>query len=312
MNLARSWKAWSLLGSAALVVGMVASPGASALASESHPSVCTGTPTAPGVLAGDYEHGVIIKGACEVNGGVASVEGNLTVSRGSVLVAAFALNDVKQKGKSRLLVWGNVYVQKGATMIAGCFPTSFPCIDDPSQSSPTLAMAPFVKGSVVESAPLGVVIHDAWISGSVTEVRGGGGVSCTPSGIFAAFQSPVYSDYEDSTIRGNLWISGLQSCWLGIARVHVGRNATIWNNSMADPDAVEIISNNIWGNLTCRKNVTSASAMVGNAGVWDSADPTGNLFPRAPLPNTVHGHRYGDCRLSSPLTPGGPLGPGKF
>jgi hypothetical protein len=35
-------------------------------------------------------------------------------------------------------------------------------------------------------------------------VGGGGGVTCDPSGIFLAFQSPVFSDYEDSTVGGSL------------------------------------------------------------------------------------------------------------
>jgi hypothetical protein len=312
MSVTRSWRVWSLLGSAILVVGMVVSPGASAFAGEDHAHVCSGTPMAPGVLAGHFEHGVIVKGACEVNGGYAVVDGDLTVTPGSALIAAFANNDVAGKGVSRLIVWGDVFVQRGATLLAGCFPTSFPCIDDPNQMSPTLSMAPHIGRNLTESSPLGVVVHDAWIGGDVSEFGGGGGVNCNPSGIFAVFQSPVYSDYEDSTVRGDIRISSLRSCWLGIARVHVRENVTVRNNHMADPDAIEIISNNIRGDLACSGNVTPANATAGNSGVWDSADPTGNLFPRAPLPNAVHGDRFGNCKLASPTTPGGPLGPGRF
>ena len=39
-------------------------------------------------------HGaVVVKGACEVNGGAAVVNGDLTLSPGSALLAVFALND---------------------------------------------------------------------------------------------------------------------------------------------------------------------------------------------------------------------------
>ncbi len=43
------------------------------------------------------------------------------------------------------------------------------------------------------------------------------------TGIFATLESPVYSDYEDSTIGGNLRVTGLGSCWYGALRDHVGR-----------------------------------------------------------------------------------------
>jgi hypothetical protein len=115
----------------------------------------------------------------------------------------------------------------------------------------------------------------------------------------------VYSDYEDSTVVGDLTIAGLRSCWLGMARVHLGGNANFANSKFADPDAIEILANHIRGDLVC----------VGNSMVWDSADisPTpGVLFPRLPEPNWVGGHRFGQCRLSSPTSQGGPLGPGLF
>ena len=46
--------------------------------------------------------------------------------------------------------------------------------------------------------------------------------------------------------------------------------------------------------------------------MWDSGDLTDDLFPRVPQPNTVDGKRSGQCVLSSPMSPGGPLGPGAF
>ncbi len=226
----------------ALTLGSLGAASASASAQN---GTCSGTPGSPGVLAGTYTGNVTIQGACAVNAGPALVKGNLTVRPGSALVAGFGLNDALGSGSSSLTVKGNVLIQSGAAALIGCFPTSFPCIDDPNPASPTLSSPVRIAGNLVEQSPLGVVMHDGSVSGNVVETGGGGGLTCEPSGIFALFQSPVYSDYEDSTVRGNLEISGLTSCWLGIARVHVSGNMRLAGNQLADPDAIEIIANEI-------------------------------------------------------------------
>ena len=101
---------------------------------------------------------------------------------------------------------------------------------------------------------------------------------------------------------GGLNVKNLNSCWLGVARVHVHGNASFVNIQMADPDGVEVIANDFDGNLACS----------GNSMVWDSADPTGNIYPRLLERNQVAGTRSGQCTLASPRKPGGELGPGKF
>ena len=90
--------------------------------------------------------------------------------------------------------------------------------------------------------------------GNLTEEGGGGGFNCNPQGVFAVFQSPVYSDYEDSTIHGGISIKNLTSCWLGVARVHVHGNASFVNDQLADPDGAELLSNDFDGNLACSDN----------------------------------------------------------
>jgi hypothetical protein len=289
---------WLATGGMALgVLATSASPAAAA-----GPHVCSGTFAAPGVLAGKYSSNVAVQGACAVNAGAALVAGNLTVRPGSALVAAFALNDQAGSGSSSLTVRGNLEVQSGAAMVLGCDPQSFPCIDDPNPESPTLSSAGHVSGNLSEQQPLGVVVHNTTINGNVVESGGGGGLTCEPSGVFSLFGSPVYSDYEDSTVRGNLSVSGLTSCWLGVARVHVSGNLSMTGDQLADPDAIEILSNRVSGNLICQQN----------SQVWDSADESENLYPRAPEPNTVLGHRVGQCQLASPATEGGAAGPGPF
>jgi hypothetical protein len=284
-----------------LVATLVLSPG---VASAAHRPLCVGTVASPGVLAGNFRSGVRVEGVCTVNGGSAVVHGRLTITPGSALIAAFALNDLTGKGASKLTVFGGVAVLKGATLIMGCDASTFACLDDPDQTAPTLSSADLVRGVLSERNPLGVVVHNSTIYGDVIESGGGGGTTCAvpPTGVFAAFGSPVYSDLENSTIHGDVTISGVHSCWMGVIREQVSGSVTVNNNKLADPDAIEILSNDIAGNLAC----------AGNSMTWDSADETSNLYPRSPEPDTVSGTRSGQCVLSSPPTQGGTPGPGPF
>lgn len=264
---------------------------------------CTGTPEAPGVLAGVYEGDVSIEGTCAVNGGQAVVYGELTLRPGATLLAAFALNDKTGSGSSGLNVVGDVQVKDGAALLLGCEPEHFACFDDPEPHHPTLSSQDSISGSLRADDPLGVVVHSSTIGGEVSQTGGGGGLTCEPSGPFAAFKVPVYSDYEDTHIHGDLEVSGLTSCWLGIARVHIDGSLQLTDNQLADPDAIEIIANRVERNLTCQQN----------SRVWDSSEESeSSIFPRIPGPNTVLGMRSGQCELASPSTEGGPLGPGPF
>lgn len=146
-------------------------------------------------------------------------------------------------------------------------------------------------------------MHNSTIGGNVDQTGGVVGFTCEPSGIFAAFESHVYSAYEDSTVNGNLSVKRLASCWLGMANMRVGGNFKVMDNQLNDPDAIEILSNEIGRNLICQ----------GNSRVWNSEEENpSTLFPRAPQPNTLRGNRIGQCVLSSPATEGGPPGPGPF
>jgi hypothetical protein len=273
-----------------------------AAADEGGVHICSGTPTAPGVLTGRFET-VVVKGACEVNAGVARVGGNLTVASGGVLLAAFALNDATGSGQSRLSVGGNLVVNDGATALLGCEPGFFTCLDDPNQTSPTLFSHDHFGRDVIGDEPLGIIIHSSSIEGNLSEHGGGGGFNCTPTGVFTLFNSPVFSDYEDNWIGGNATISDITSCYLGIARNRVVGDLRVLNNQYADPDAIEITSNHIRGDLVCRDN----------SSVWDSSETSSTSnFPRMPKPNSVGGDRAGQCVLASKTTLNGHTGPGPF
>src|SRR5690348_921640 len=128
-------------------------------------ATCSGTPKAPGTLAGTFNGSVVVKGACQVNAGPAVINGDLTLSPGSALLAVFALNDQAGTGKSSLTVKGNVLVRSGATLLMGCNPANFPCLDDPDQSNPTLSMHPTVGLDLRSNLALGVIVHNFTVGG---------------------------------------------------------------------------------------------------------------------------------------------------
>ena len=253
------------------------------------------------MLTGTHSN-VVVRGVCLVNAGRAVVTGNLTVSAGSALVAAFALNDKTGTGKSSLTVKGNVQVNVGAALVMGCNPANFPCLDDPNQNKPTLSSHATVGLDLRSFRPMGVLVHNFTVGGDVIQTGGGGGVNCKPQGVFQLIGQPVYSTYEVGTVGGDVRISSYLACWMGVVQLHVGNTMVFRNNRLADPDAIEILANNVAGSLIC----------TGNSMVWNSSEAGPHLFPRIPQPNTVGRNRKGQCVLASPTKPGGPHGPGPF
>jgi hypothetical protein len=86
-----------------------------------------------------------------------------------------------------------------------------------------------------------------------------------------------------------------------MARDEVGGSLRVLNDQLADPDAIEILSNTIAGNLICQQNSMA----------WDSAELGDALYPRGWAQNTVGGNRIGQWVTAPPLTPGG-ASPGPF
>ena len=284
----------------ALVLGAVVVGANAAGAAEAHhqPNVCTGTLASPGVLAGIYHGDVVVVGVCAVNGGAAVVKGDLILAPGSALNATFALNDVTGKGTSSLTVLGDIKVGSGAVLGMGCEPNFSPCTDDPhAKTGGTLTGQNHVSGNVTARQALAVIVHASTIGGNVSTSGGGGGLTCAvPStGVFAALKSPVFTDFEDNVIGGHLAIAGLQSCWLGALRNHVGKSVVAVGNTMADPDANEILANVISGNIACFAN--SPAVQYGDS---------------HSSPNQVHRHAFGQCAFGVKKpnpAPNGPLEP---
>jgi hypothetical protein len=268
------------------------------------PSTCSGTLDAPGVLAGTYHSSVVVSGVCAVDGGAATIFGNLTLSPGSVLNATFALNDSPGgSGTSSLTVLGSVNVLSNAVLGMGCEANAQPCTDDPNAATGgTLSGSNHVFGGLNAWSPLGVIVHASTINGSVNELGGGGGLSCDvpTSGIFSLLQSPVFSDYEDNSVGGNLVVTGLQTCWTGILRNNVGGSIIDAKNTFGDPDANEALTNTVQQNMWC----------FGNSPNVQYGDSDGS-------PNQVRGFALGECGFNvlqpnpapTPTNPAGPLMP---
>lgn len=270
--------ATSALVAGALAIPSAAMTGAAGASMTTH--VCSGSPSSPGVLAGTYHANVRVEGACAVNAGRAVVDGNVIVTAHSVLLAAYALNDRTHSGSSSLTVRENVTLRKGSAMILGCEALHFPCIDDHSKT-PTLQARETIDGSLFVRDALGVLVHNSSIYGSVVQRNGGGGLTCKPKGIFAAFKSPVFTDYEDNVIGDSMSVTGVHSCWFGALRNAIHGSGTFSDNEMADPDANEVVSNVVNRSLTCQDN--SPKIQFG-----DSEAP----------PNVVNGMASGECRFN--------------
>ncbi len=216
------------------------------------------------IPAGTYRS-LTITGVCFIPDGVVTVHGGLTVAPGAFLFAA--------SPTATVTISGGAVVGSGATLIFGCAP-SFGCAEKTNDR---------INGGVVANQALAMIFHGNTINGGISVRGGGGGVSCVPNPLLTSilgFPAPAYSTFEDNRINGGLSVSGLRSCWFGLARNHANGTVTLVNNTFADPDAMEILSNTIHGSLACSTN---------------SPVPTNIADGVAFEPNTVTGKESGQC-----------------
>jgi hypothetical protein len=129
-------------------------------------------------------------------------------------------------------------------------------------TTPTLNSPDTVQGSIDATSALGVIVHNSTIGTDVVQTGGGGDPSCAPNAVFSLAGgpgTPVYSDYEDNTISGNLRFTGVTSCWFGAERNKIGGSATFANGTFTIPNANEILSNQVSGNLLCLSNMPTVA-----------------------------------------------------
>jgi carbonic anhydrase/acetyltransferase-like protein (isoleucine patch superfamily) len=238
-------------GGAALVLAVLGTSG-SAFANGG--SAAGGAATCQGgsVAAGSYSS-LTISGPCAIDAGSVSVAHNVTVLPGAALFAAF--------GGSDLTVGQNLDVQSDAVLVLGCEPEAFACLNDPDQVVGTLSTNDSIGGSLTAENALAVLAHHNSVGRNVVLSGGGGGFNCDPQSIL--FGSPAFATFEDNTIGGNAVIAGWESCWLGFIRNTVANNVNFTNNSTADPDGNEVVTNTIGGGLNCSGN--SPAPQVGDS-----------------------------------------------
>jgi len=215
------------------------------------PTTCKGGK----IRSGSYAS-LRITGVCTLgNRAYTIVRGNLVVGHHGVLNAIT---------HGHLGVWGNLKVRSGGAVGLGCSP-AIGC---------DVTTHDHIQGNVIADGALAMIFHSNRIDGNYVQTGGGGGVNCNP----VLLGGPAYTTNEDSRIGGNVTITGLRSCWMGMFRNHVGGTVRIKYNRFADPDADEIQTNTIAGDLICR----------GNTPPPQQGDSAGLL-------NTVAGMKIGQC-----------------
>jgi hypothetical protein len=220
---------------------------------------CTGGNVPPGVY-----NSMVITGVCYMPAGTIVVRRDLKIAQGALLDAATTGDPAGNPLlPATLLVGGNVSVGSGAVLVLGCSPAG----------GCHAVTYDRIGGNLTAFGAEGVVIQAVSIGGNATVIGGGGGVAggansgaCFASPIPAPWSedaalsqgpngSPQYTDFEDSSIGGNLSVIGLQTCYIGSFRDQVGRNVSFIGNTTSDPDGNELGSNVVGRNLTCLGNL---------------------------------------------------------
>jgi len=234
-------------------------------------SFAAGAATCSGgsVAAGSYQS-LTISGFFTVDAGNVSVAHDVTVAPGGELIAAFGGSDVH--------VGGNLSVQANGVLILGCEPEAFVCVNDPDQNVGTLITNDTIGRNLTTQGALAVIVHATKIGLNEVVHGGGGGVTCA-STIPNIPGPPAYIDFEDTSVGGNAIIQGVESCWAGFIRDTVGHNVIYQRNTFADPDASELTTNTVAGNMIC----------FGNSPQVQFGDSTG-------APDKVGGHALGECK----------------
>lgn len=148
---------------------------------------------------------------------------------GAVTVPAGAICTIAQ---GPITVRGGVFVGAGATFVFS------------SEETPDITAT--ILGGVHSIDAASVQIHFARINGSV-DLQGGAGPFGPPFGV-------TFNTIEDSHINGSVTINGYNGFWQGFIRNTVNGTVNFNNNTLADPDGNEVVTNTIRGSLNCAGN----------------------------------------------------------
>jgi hypothetical protein len=220
-------------------------------------TTCTGGAIDPGSY-----HSLTITGDCVATGGAIIVAAGLVVAPGASLTATTSAATVS--------VSGGIWVGEDGVLLFGCSPSlTNLCGPDTSYT---------VSGGIRADRALAVILHGNTITGGVTIAGGGGDLSC--SGVLFGGFVPAFTTLENNRISGGVKVSGLTSCWFGMARNTINGAVTLTGNTFGDPDAMEILDNTIHGQLACSGNLPVATNIADGVALE---------------PNTVAGKGSGEC-----------------
>jgi hypothetical protein len=217
------------------------------------------------IAAGTYGS-LTITGLCLVDSGNVEVEGSVTVASGGGLEAVFS--------GSNLRVEHNLVIGAGGLLALGCSPLlgDFLCMNNPAGSTHHI-----VGGSLVATGAVLMIVHNDKIAGNVTEIGGGGGLTCNP--LFAG-GPPPYSDYNGDTIGGTVRVADLRTCWSGFL------GNTVWGSVKWSYNHTVIADGNLMGTNTVHEDLNCFHN-----------SPMPHLSDITPLPNTVFGTASGQCAV---------------
>ena len=235
-------------------------------------STCAGGPIAPGTY-----QSLTVTGFCFMGSGVFDIKGGLTIAPNGGLKATDC--------DSQVTVSGGIQVQSGGILGLGASATGNGGGACPANTYDV------VHGGLTANQALAVIIHGTTIDGGFSVQGGGGGTACDFSQPFVPF-----TNMEDTRINGGALLSGLSTCWIGIIRVEINGGMSVTNNTLGDPDAIEIGNNVIRGGLACSGNhldpAVPPDLITPGAG---NGAPTNFFDGSGPNPNSVTGHETGQC-----------------
>jgi hypothetical protein len=153
-------------------------------------------------------------------------------------------------------ILAGLWIRRGATFVLGS--------EESGWTTGTIG------GGVHAVDPASVQIHFATINGGI-DIHGGSGPFGPPFGV-------TWNAIEDNVIHGHVQVVGYDGFWMGFIRNHVSGTVTMRDNTLADPDGNEYVTNPIYGSFRCWGN--SPAPQVG--------DSEGE-------PNVVTGRASGQC-----------------
>jgi hypothetical protein len=235
-------------------------------------TVVTSSTCAGGSIAGGTYRSLTITGLCLVDSGNVEVERNVTVAAGGGLEAIFS--------GSNMRIEGNLVIGTRGLLAFGCSPLlgDFLCANNPAGSTHHS-----VGGNVVATDAVLMIVHNDKIAGNVTEIGGGGGLTCNP--LFPG-GPPPYTDYNGDTIGGTVRVADLRTCWSGFLGNTVWGSVKWSYNHTVIPDGNLMGTNVVHGDLNCFHN-----------------SPNPHLSDVTPLPNIVFDAANGQCAALSVRPP---------